>query len=131
MDTVLPDDVVIIKHPSLWFLTSCSMLRKISALCLAVMLLFTNFRPNAAFRQLRFTSRLPITARLSNSKVQSGSLRMSAVSYKVAFMFPGQGAQTVGMAGAICNEVSAAKGRRFSDPLQFIDEACLRFVALL
>lgn len=32
-----------------------------------------------------------------------------AVSYKVGFMFPGQGAQTVGMAGALCDEVPAAK----------------------
>jgi [acyl-carrier-protein] S-malonyltransferase len=31
------------------------------------------------------------------------------VSYKVAFMFPGQGAQTVGMAGALANEIPAAK----------------------
>lgn len=38
-----------------------------------------------------------------------GSLRMSAVDYKVAFMFPGQGAQTVGMAAAVCEEVPSAK----------------------
>ena len=31
------------------------------------------------------------------------------VSYKVAFMFPGQGAQTVGMAKALCDENAAAK----------------------
>eukprot|EP01041_Mallomonas_annulata_P012559 gene12559-26450_t len=31
------------------------------------------------------------------------------ISYKVAFMFPGQGAQSVGMAKAICDENAAAK----------------------
>lgn len=38
-------------------------------------------------------------------------LRMSTttVSYKSAFMFPGQGAQNVGMAGALCAELPAAK----------------------
>ena len=33
----------------------------------------------------------------------------SSVSYKVGFMFPGQGAQSVGMAGALCAEVPEAK----------------------
>ncbi len=33
----------------------------------------------------------------------------SAVSYKVGFMFPGQGAQTVGMGAALANEIPAAK----------------------
>lgn len=36
-------------------------------------------------------------------------MKMSDVSYKVGFMFPGQGAQTVGMGVAICNEIPAAK----------------------
>lgn len=31
------------------------------------------------------------------------------ISYKVGFMFPGQGAQAVGMAGALCQENPAAK----------------------
>lgn len=31
------------------------------------------------------------------------------ISYKVAFMFPGQGAQSVGMAGNLCAEIPAAK----------------------
>ena len=31
------------------------------------------------------------------------------VSYKIGFMFPGQGAQTVGMAGALCEEYPEAK----------------------
>lgn len=31
------------------------------------------------------------------------------VSYKVGFMFPGQGAQAVGMAVGLCNEIPAAK----------------------
>ncbi|KAJ1440625.1 malonyl-CoA:ACP transacylase [Ochromonadaceae sp. CCMP2298] len=34
---------------------------------------------------------------------------MAAVSYKVGFMFPGQGAQSVGMAVSLCSEVPAAK----------------------
>eukprot|EP00607_Mallomonas_marina_P009790 CAMPEP_0182419116 /NCGR_PEP_ID=MMETSP1167-20130531/3516_1 /TAXON_ID=2988 /ORGANISM="Mallomonas Sp, Strain CCMP3275" /LENGTH=309 /DNA_ID=CAMNT_0024593751 /DNA_START=178 /DNA_END=1107 /DNA_ORIENTATION=- len=34
---------------------------------------------------------------------------MSDISYKTAFMFPGQGAQTVGMAKAVCEEIEAAK----------------------
>lgn len=34
---------------------------------------------------------------------------MTGVSYKTGFMFPGQGAQTVGMAGALCEELSEAK----------------------
>jgi len=38
----------------------------------------------------------------------SSSIKMS-VSYKSAFMFPGQGAQTVGMAKAVCDELPAAK----------------------
>ena len=48
-------------------------------------------------------------AALGLSQSRSLALRMSAVDYKVAFMFPGQGAQTVGMAANICNEVPAAK----------------------
>jgi Acyl transferase domain len=43
------------------------------------------------------------------SSVRALSLKMSAVSYKSAFMFPGQGAQTVGMAGPVCAELPAAK----------------------
>ena len=41
----------------------------------------------------------------------SSKLMMNAgpISYKVGFMFPGQGAQTVGMAGALCAENPAAK----------------------
>eukprot|EP01038_Epipyxis_sp_PR26KG_P004741 gene4741-6652_t len=40
----------------------------------------------------------------------STSLSMSStISYKVGFMFPGQGAQAVGMAGALCNEHPEAK----------------------
>jgi [acyl-carrier-protein] S-malonyltransferase len=40
---------------------------------------------------------------------RSLSMTASALNYKVGFMFPGQGAQTVGMAANICNEVPAAK----------------------
>jgi [acyl-carrier-protein] S-malonyltransferase len=41
----------------------------------------------------------------------SSKLMMSTgpISYKVGFMFPGQGAQAVGMAGALCAENPAAK----------------------
>jgi [acyl-carrier-protein] S-malonyltransferase len=42
--------------------------------------------------------------------VRSHRLSMMAdVSYKQGFMFPGQGAQTVGMAGALCEELPEAK----------------------
>ena len=34
---------------------------------------------------------------------------MTDVSYKHAFMFPGQGAQTLGMAGTLCEEYPEAK----------------------
>ena len=39
------------------------------------------------------------------------TLRMSveSLNYAVGFMFPGQGAQAVGMAGALCAENDAAK----------------------
>eukprot|EP00981_Chlorochromonas_danica_P003073 scaffold610_cov169-Ochromonas_danica.AAC.9 len=37
------------------------------------------------------------------------SMTGGEISYKVGFMFPGQGAQTVGMAGTLCNEIPAAK----------------------
>lgn len=33
----------------------------------------------------------------------------SVVSWKVGFMFPGQGAQAVGMAGPLCSELPQAK----------------------
>lgn len=33
----------------------------------------------------------------------------SPLSYKVGFMFPGQGAQTVGMGAALANDIPAAK----------------------
>ena len=36
-------------------------------------------------------------------------MKMADVSYKIGFMFPGQGAQTVGMGVALCNEIPAAK----------------------
>lgn len=48
-----------------------------------------------------------------SSAVRAGvrtAMRMASdVSYKSAFMFPGQGAQTVGMAGPTCEELPAAK----------------------
>jgi [acyl-carrier-protein] S-malonyltransferase len=36
-------------------------------------------------------------------------MNSNPISYKVGFMFPGQGAQAVGMAGALCEENPAAK----------------------
>lgn len=36
-------------------------------------------------------------------------MNANPISYKVGFMFPGQGAQAVGMAGALCAENPAAK----------------------
>jgi hypothetical protein len=52
----------------------------------------------------------------------SSRLMMNAgpISYKVGFMFPGQGAQTVGMAGALCAENPAAKAL-FDTAHQFLD----------
>lgn len=41
--------------------------------------------------------------------VSISKMSMSAVSYKVGFMFPGQGAQAVGMAGPLCAELPEAK----------------------
>lgn len=41
---------------------------------------------------------------------RSFGLKMSGdISYKVGFMFPGQGAQAVGMAGGLCAELPEAK----------------------
>jgi [acyl-carrier-protein] S-malonyltransferase len=58
------------------------------------------------------TANAAVAFRHVMSRVQPvRTLKMSAapVSYKVGFMFPGQGAQAVGMAGALCEEVPAAK----------------------
>ena len=43
------------------------------------------------------------------SRGLSSQLHMSSISYKVGFMFPGQGAQAVGMAGPLCAELPEAK----------------------
>mmetsp|Transcript_2659 Transcript_2659/g.3634 ORF Transcript_2659/g.3634 Transcript_2659/m.3634 type:complete len:354 (+) Transcript_2659:16-1077(+) len=53
------------------------------------------------------TSRRIITSKYT--KMTRLSMSTSDISYKVGFMFPGQGAQTVGMAAGLCNEVPAAK----------------------
>ena len=46
----------------------------------------------------------------SRSILRKGlSMMSSPVSYKVGFMFPGQGAQAVGMAGTLCDELPEAK----------------------
>ena len=46
---------------------------------------------------------------LNTLRRSSSNFKMSAVNYKVGFMFPGQGAQVVGMAGPVCAELPAAK----------------------
>lgn len=49
---------------------------------------------------------------LAAGAARSSRMRMStasAVSYKVAFMFPGQGAQVVGMGAGLCAELPQAK----------------------
>jgi len=46
----------------------------------------------------------------TNAVARRGAMSMSSpISYKVGFMFPGQGAQTVGMAGPLCAELPEAK----------------------
>ena len=48
--------------------------------------------------------------RLGARNARSLSVTMLAdVSYKQGFMFPGQGAHNVGMAGAVCEELHEAK----------------------
>jgi hypothetical protein len=48
--------------------------------------------------------------RFQSARIMSNMMMSSVpISYKVGFMFPGQGAQAVGMAGALCVENPAAK----------------------
>ena len=53
-------------------------------------------------------SKYATTGRLSTANTK---LYMSSgpISYKVGFMFPGQGAQAVGMGAALANDIPAAK----------------------
>ena len=58
----------------------------------------------AAFRASTAVAR---SARMTRS--MSMMAEPPAVNYAVGFMFPGQGAQAVGMAGPLCAELPAAK----------------------
>lgn len=64
---------------------------------LSIITLFAMFKISSSF----FVSRVRPMAKFG--------LSMSEISYKSCFMFPGQGAQTVGMAKAVCDELPAAK----------------------
>lgn len=55
------------------------------------------------------SSRSLLSSSLPRFGRKFGMSMMSGVSYKTGFMFPGQGAQTVGMAGALCEELPEAK----------------------
>lgn len=57
----------------------------------------------AAFRVV------PTMVRRSSSSSSLSMMSATPISYKVGFMFPGQGAQAVGMAGPLCAELPAAK----------------------
>lgn len=65
----------------------------------------------STFRTLTFASAAIAGVRALSAPARSSGpkLTMSAISYKSAFMFPGQGAQTVGMAGQVCSDLPAAK----------------------
>lgn len=71
----------------------------------AVLLSLAMFSASISFKLLKL--RNPSTFRATKTL----DLHMTAdgISYKVGFMFPGQGAQTVGMSAALYNEVPAAK----------------------
>lgn len=58
---------------------------------------------------MMFARSRAFTPRAARSFRSAASLKMSALSHKVAFMFPGQGAQAVGMAGPLCAELPEAK----------------------
>ena len=51
----------------------------------------------------------PKSSRLASKCSKSLRMMSESVSYKIGFMFPGQGAQNVGMAGALCEELPEAK----------------------
>lgn len=57
--------------------------------------------PSQAFVKLTINRHLSRTSRVFMSTIP--------VSYKVGFMFPGQGAQAVGMGGGLANDIPAAK----------------------
>ena len=53
--------------------------------------------------------RAPFMKVISSKMTTRLLMSSDPISYKVGFMFPGQGAQAVGMAGALCAENPAAK----------------------
>jgi len=63
-------------------------------------------RHSASFTPARIA---PSFSRFSNSALFSSDNDFDGFSSKVAFMFPGQGAQFVGMCGDVCKDVPAAK----------------------
>ena len=72
---------------------------------ISLIMTITMFRVANAFLSSRATS-------VYSHAISKQQLCMSSnddISYKVAFMFPGQGAQTVGMGKAVCDELPAAK----------------------
>lgn len=72
---------------------------KVTLFSLIMLFLFTSTR---AFAPNRFLSK-------SSSLISMMSTTTTAINYKCGFMFPGQGAQAVGMAQATCDEIPAAK----------------------
>ena len=52
---------------------------------------------------------VPMSRIQSARTISKLSMSTEAINYKVGFMFPGQGAQAVGMAGALCAENPQAK----------------------
>jgi len=73
---------------------------------LRLALLFATTRHSASFTPARIA---PSFSRFSNSALFSSDNDFDGFSSKVAFMFPGQGAQFVGMCGDVCKDVPAAK----------------------
>lgn len=74
---------------------------------LRLALLFAATRHCASFTPSRIVT--PSFTKFSNSALFSSDNDFDGFSSKVAFMFPGQGAQFVGMCGDACKEVPAAK----------------------
>lgn len=72
---------------------------------LRLVLLFAASRQCTSFTP----SHIPAFTRLSRSALFSSDNGFENFSSKVSFMFPGQGAQFVGMCGDVCKDVPAAK----------------------
>lgn len=67
------------------------------------------FRQYSAFAPATVSHRPFATSQTRNSKLFASDNDFDDFSSKIAFMFPGQGAQFVGMCGDVCKEVPAAK----------------------